>query len=94
LYSQPLLHFFNNLITHRPFPIDGILEGSKEVEILRQQDVGCMVGEEEQSKFCDHVLCFQACAWSRTVRLKDDFINMYVMLNSPKMLLQGFNLSS
>lgn len=56
--------------------------------------MGCMVGEEEQSKFCDHVLCFQACAWSRTVRLKDDFINMYVMLNSPKMLLQGFNLSS
>jgi len=40
--------------------------------------VVCMVGEEEQSEFCDCVLCFQASAWSPTVRLKENFINMYV----------------
>jgi hypothetical protein len=56
--------------------------------------VGCMVGEEEQSKFCDCVLCFQVCAWSHTTKLKEDFIHKYVRLNFPEMLLQGFELSS
>jgi hypothetical protein len=50
LHSQPLLHFFNDLvITPKPFPMRWHLWGLQRGENLREQDLGCRVGGEEQS---------------------------------------------
>ena len=66
LYLWPLLHFFKIIIiiiiiTPKPFPKDGTLWGLQRCIILRKQDLGCLVGREEQSKICDCFLCFQTC---------------------------------
>jgi hypothetical protein len=67
--------------------MDGIFEGSKE-----EQDLGCMVGGEQQSEFHDCVLCFQTCVWSCTVTLKEYFSTIFMRSNAPEMCLQGFKI--
>lgn len=66
VYSQPLFHFFSNVvITPKPFPTDGIFEGSREAEIWGSKNWGVWwwVQKNSPSEFWDCFLCFQTCLW-------------------------------
>ena len=92
LHSQPLLNFFNNLlITSKPLALNGIYKGSTEVEIWGSKILAVWrVGKNIPSHLCDCFLYFQTCVWSCIVTLNDNFRKIFVRLNSPEMLLQGF----
>jgi len=57
---------------------------------LKEQDLGCVVGEEGHSEFCDCLPCFQTCVWSRPLQLKEHNSNISVRSNHPETLLQDF----
>ena len=84
--SQPLPHFFNNLfITPETFPIDGIFEGSREVEDSKIWVVW-WVGKNSTSFVI--ASCFLKCVWLCIV-LKEGFSNIFMGLNSTETFLQG-----
>ena len=88
-YSQPLYHFFNNFITPKPLPTDGIYEGSKEVEIWASKPWAVWwVGKNSQFEFCNGFLCFKACVFCDVVL--EVFRTIFARANSPKRLLQHF----
>jgi len=90
-YSQPLLSFFKNLITPKPLALNGISEGSTEMEIWGSKILAVWRARKNiLSLFCDCFLYFQTCVWSCIVTLNDNFSNIFVRLNSPEMLLLGF----
>jgi hypothetical protein len=91
-YSQPLLHFSNNLIiTPETFHTDDIFEDSKELEISGSNIWAVwLVGNNRPSDWCDFFLCFDICIWSCVAVLKKDCSNIFVKSNLPETRLQAF----
>jgi len=57
--------------------MDGIFEGSKEVEICGSEIWAVWwVDRNSLSELCDCFLCFQTCVQSCAVMLKEDFSNI------------------
>lgn len=91
LHSQPLLHFSNLVITPNPFPANDVIWGLQRGGNLREQDVGCNMGEQEQPNL---FLCWR-CVFSYfcmivRCRVKMDFSNVFVRSNFVETILLVF----
>lgn len=84
-------HFFINLaITHKPFPINGISEGSKEMETQRSIIwVDWWVGKKSPS-FPTASYVFKLVCVAITCHAKEGYQQHFCKSNSPEMLQQGF----
>jgi hypothetical protein len=102
LHSQPLLHFFTNLvITPKPFQTNDVIWGLQRGGHLREQDVGCNMGEQEQpdrvlwwlsvfSYFCTVVRCrvkvdFSKVLWGQTLLKRFGKVSSVWIYNSELM---------
>lgn len=57
---------------------------------LKNQNLGCVVGSEEQSEFFNCCLRVLTWVWLYFFMLKEDFSNIFARLNYLETLLQGF----